>query len=211
MRLALRSDRCDGAVTAPSEHRCCWHVALFAGALLSLMTTTAIGANEPGPISVNAVAIGVQSRTDVAIGMLEARTVLSPHLFLTAAPTILSAEGAETERQLRLAATLVFPLGPLRLDDRNLWVFSDAGTARYRNRLRLTVPVEVRERVVRFQLVDEAFYEQGGRGWFRNMMGAGVGVDVTRSVSVDAYGMLLDEDHRTQTSIFFVVLSARLF
>lgn len=40
------------------------------------------------------------------------------------------------------------------------------------------------------QLDDEVFYERGGRGWFRNTIGAGIGDDVNRSFSVDAYRML---------------------
>jgi len=143
--------------------------------------------------------------------MLEGRAAWSPHLLVTVAPTIVSAGGAETEHQLRTAATLLLNVGPVRFDDRNLWVFSDAGTTRYRNRLRLTVPVEASGRSLRFQLLDEMFYEERGRGWFRNMMGTGLGVDVGRSFSVDAYWTLVDEDHRTQTSLIFVVLTARMF
>jgi len=82
---------------------------------------------------------------------------------------------------------------------------------RYRNRLRLTVRTEVSGRSLRFQLLDEVFYEEGGRGWFRKVLGAGVGLDVSRSVSVEAYWMLLDEEHRTQTSMLLLMLTARNF
>src|SRR5262249_45359277 len=157
-------------------------------------------ADEPRQVALNAIAIGGLSSTDFGIGMLEARTALSPHLVVTAAPTIRSVGGARTEHQFRVAATLLLQLGPVRLDDRNLWVFSDAGTTRYRNRLRLTAPVQARGYALRFQLLDESFYEQGGRGWFRNMAGAGVGLDVSRSFSVDAYWMLVDDDDRPRTS-----------
>jgi hypothetical protein len=71
--------------------------------------------------------------------------------------------------------------------------------------------VEVGGRALRFQLLDEAFYEEGGRGWFRNMFGAGVGLDVSRSLSADAYWMLIDEDHRRQTSMLLVMLTMRVF
>lgn len=175
---------------------------------LALAARTSRAEDEPPRFSLSAIAIGASSRNDLGIGMLEGRAVLSPHLFVTAAPTILKVEGADTEYQFRAAATLFLQRGPLRVDDRNLWVFSDAGTTRYRNRLRLTMPVELSGRVLRFQLLGEAFYEQRGRGWFRNMAGAGIGVDVSRSFSIDAYWMLQDDDHRPRTSMFIVVLTA---
>lgn len=184
--------------------------AFTATVLLALAEHPRVAANDLPRISFNAMAIGAASRTDLGIGMIEARADLSRHLFVTAAPTVLYVEGVGTEHQLRTAATLLLQLNPARLDDRNLWVFSDAGTTRYRNRLRLTVPVAVSGRELRFQLLDEMFYEQGGRGWFRNMPGAGVGLDVGRSVAVDTYFMLLDEDHRTQASMFLLMLTVRL-
>jgi hypothetical protein len=178
--------------------------------MFCFVTNVAIGV-EPAPrISLNAVAIGALSRSDLAIGMLEARARLSPHLLLTAAPTIVSVEGAETEYQLRAGATVLFQLGPARFDDRNLLVFSDTGPARYRNRLRLTVPMEMGGRTLRLQLYDEVFYEQGSRGWFRNLVAAGVGSDLTRSWSADAYWMLLDDDHRTRASMLLVTLTMRV-
>jgi hypothetical protein len=182
-------------------------IACIATLLLAMAATLPVGAHEPPRISLNAMVIGAESRTDLGIGMLEARAALSPHLLVTAAPTILVAQNAETEHQLRTAATLLLQLGPVRLDDRNLWVFSDAGTTRYRNRLRLTAPVAVYGRELRLQLLDEVFYEQRGRGWFRNIAGAGIGFDVGRSFSVDAYWMLLDDEHRTQASMFLVMLT----
>ncbi len=186
-------------------------IACIAALLLPIVAPLAVGANELPPVSLNAMVIGAESRTDLGIGMLEARVALSPHLLVTAAPTILVAQNAETEHQLRTAATLLLQLGPVRLDDRNLWVFSDAGTTRYRNRLRLTAPVAVSGRELRMQLLDEVFYEQGGRGWFRNMAGVGIGLDVGRSFSVDAYWMLLDDDHRTQASMFLVMLTVPVY
>lgn len=161
---------------------------LCAVVTLALASAASVAlADEPPQFGLNAIAIGASSRRDLGIGMIEGRAVLSRHLLVTAAPTILTVEGADTENQFRAAVTLLAQLGSLQLDDRNLYVFSDAGTTPYRNRLRLTAPVELSGRSLRFQLVDEAFYEQGGRGWFRNMMGAGVGIDVSRSFSVDAY------------------------
>src|SRR5262249_40649003 len=142
---------------------------------------------------------------------LEARVALAPQLALTAAPAIVSAEGAKTERQLRAAAIVLFEAGPFRFDDRNLWVFSDAGTTRYRNRLRLTLPVEMGGRALRLQLSDELFYEQGGRGWFRNLAAVGVGADLGRSWSADAYWMRLDDAHRAPASMLLVTLSIRVW
>jgi hypothetical protein len=167
-------------------------------------------ADERHAIGLNAIAIGALSRTDLGLGMLEARFALSPHLLITAAPTILAVDGGDTEYQFRAAATLILQPGRVRLEDRNLWVFSDAGTTRYRNRFRITVPVEASDNVLRLQILDEVFYEQGGRGWFRNMLGGGVGVDVGRSFSADAYWMLQDEDHRPQASMVILMLTAHL-
>lgn len=186
--------------------------------LLALGVACALGAagpspaaaNDEGQFSLNAIAIGAVSRTDLALGMIETRVTLSSHLQLSATPTLVAIEGGNTESQLRAALTLLTQVGSVRIDDRNMWVFSDAGTTRYRNRLRFTIPVEVDERVVRFQLVDEAFYEIAGRGWFRNMFGAGVGLDMRRAMSIDAYWMLQDDDRRDPASLFYVVLTAHL-
>lgn len=185
-------------------------IACIVTLLLAFAEHLPVAADELPRLSFNAMAIGAASRTDLGIGMIEARAQLSRHVFVTAAPTILHAEGAETEHQFRTAAILWLQLGPIRIDDRNLFVFSDAGTTRYRNRLRLTAPLTVKGRELRLQLLDEMFYEQGGRGWFRNMPAAGVGFDVGRSLSVDAYWMLLDDDHRTQASMFLMMLTVPL-
>lgn len=185
--------------------------AVIASMLVAVFPLAAAGADETRRLTLNAVAIGALSRSDLGIGMLDARAVISPHLVVSVAPTIVSAGGARTEGQLRTSATLLLDVGPVAFDDRNLWVFSDAGTTRYRNRLRLTAPAVVHGRSLRLQLLDELFYEEGGRGWFRNMAGMGVGVDIARSVSVDAYWTLVKEDHRTQTSLFYVVLTAPIF
>ena len=186
------------------------------GQFLALLATLASvpsvsdAADAPAFVGLNAIAIGASSRADLAIGMIEARATLSPHVAITVAPTILAIEGGDTEHQLRAGFTLSAPLGRLHLDDRNMWVFSDAGTTRFRNRLRLTAPVELGAHTLRFQLLDEIFYEEGGRGWFRNMYGVGVGLDVSRSVSVDAYFTQQEDRHREPASLFFIVLVARV-
>jgi hypothetical protein len=183
---------------------------------LALLTTLAFvpsvssAADALAHVELNAIAIGASSRADLAIGMIEARATLSPHVAITVAPTILAIEGGDTEHQLRTGFTLSAPLGRLHLDDRNMWVFSDAGTTRFRNRLRLTAPVELGARALRLQLLDEIFYEEGGRGWFRNIYGVGLGVDVSRSVSVDAYFTRQDDRQREPASLFFIVLVARV-
>ena len=182
---------------------------LVATLLLAPVANPAL-ADELPQLSLNAIAIGAEGRADLGLGMVELRAVVSPHVTLTAAPTVLTVAHGDTEHQLRAAATLQLQLGPLRLDDRNMWVFSDAGTTRYRNRLRLTAPAQVGGRILRYQLVNEAFYDERGRGWFRNLVGAGVGLDIDRSFSVDAYWMLQDDDHRPRASLFVVVFMARL-
>lgn len=186
--------------------------------LLALGAACALGAAGPNPVaandepqfSVNAIAIGAVSRTDLALGMIETRVAVSPHLQLSATPTLVAIEGGNIEHQLRAALSFQTQGGSVRIDDRNMWVFSDAGTTRYRNRLRFTIPVEVGERIVRFQFADEAFYEMDGRGWFRNMLGAGVGLDMRRAVSIDAYWMLQDDDRKQPASLFYVMLTAHL-
>lgn len=169
----------------------------------------ALAAESP-QFALNAMTLGVLGDTDLGLGILEARVTVSSHLQLTAAPTIVAIEGASTEHQLRTAATLLLDLGTIRFDDRNLWVFSDSGTTRYRNRLRLTRPTKIGGQVVRLQLLDEQFYEKGGRGWFRNMWGAGFGVDAGRAVSIDAYWMRQDDDGRPPSSLLIVMLTAHL-
>lgn len=186
-------------------------VPVITSMLVAVFPPVVVGADETRILTISAVAIGVLSRSDLGIGMLDARAVISPHLMVSLAPTIVSGGGVQTERQLRVSTTLLFDVGPVTFDDRNLWVFSDAGTTRYRNRLRLTEPTVVHGRSLRLQLLDELFYEERGRGWFRNMAGIGVGVDIARSVSIDAYWTLVKEDHRTQTSLFYVVLTAPIF
>ena len=65
-------------------------------------------------------------------------------------------------------------------------------------------------RSLRLQLLDEIFHEEGRRHWFRNMLGGGVGWDVTRFVSVDAYWMRVDEDDRDRASLLVVSMTAEL-
>jgi hypothetical protein len=162
---------------------------------------------RPANTSLYVMAAGALSRTDLVLGTLEGRASLTRNLFVSAAPVIVTAEGGDHEYQFRAAATLLLDLGPLRLDDRNLWVFSDSGTARYRNRLRLTAPISS---TLRLQLFDEACYQRGGPGWFRNAMGTGVGFDVSRKTTADVYWMIFDDRHRSQTSMFVVSLTIRV-
>jgi hypothetical protein len=186
---------------------------LSLGAAVALASTPSISlaADDASvKLGLSAIAIGASSRTDLAIGMLEARATFSPHVAVTVAPTVLTISGGDTEHQIRAGITLATPVGPLLLDDRNLWVFSDAGTTRYRNRVRLTAPVELSEKTLRFQILDEISYEQGGRGWFRNMYGVGLGLDVNRSFSIDAYFTRQDDQQRAPASLFFVVFVARI-
>jgi hypothetical protein len=182
------------------------------GVVAGLMFPGANGAlaAESPELALNAMTLGVAGDTDLALGILEARATVSSHLQLTAAPTIVAIEGASTEHQFRTAATLLLDLGTIRLDDRNLWVFSDAGTTRYRNRLRLTRPTKLGGQVIRLQLLDEQFYEKGGRGWFRNLLGAGFGVDAGRAVSIDAYWMLQDDEGKQPSSLLIVMLTVHL-
>lgn len=170
---------------------------------------SALAAELP-EFSLNAITLGVLGDTDLALGILEARATMTSYLQLTAAPTIVAIEGANTEHQFRTAATLLLDLGTVHIDDRNLWVFSDSGTTRYRNRLRLTRPTTINGQVIRLQLLDEQFYEKGGRGWFRNMFGAGVGIDAGRAISVDAYWMMQDDDGRQPSSLLLLMLTAHL-
>lgn len=204
----------NGVRRAESSSVSCQIVRLLAvsvsWAALSVAGLSTAAANDLPQFSLNAIAIGAVSRTDLALGMIETRMAVSPHLQLSATPTLVAIEGGTTEYQLRTALTLLTQVGSVHIDDRNMWVFSDAGTTRYRNRLRFTIPVEVGERALRFQLVAEAFYEMDGRGWFRNLLGAGVGIDMRRAASIDAYWMLQDEDRSEPASLFYVMLTAHL-
>lgn len=177
---------------------------------LAFAGCSAVEASDAPDFSISAIAVGVWGHGYLGLGIVEAHAVLSPHLHLIAAPTIVAIDNAPTEYQLRAGATFVTQLGPIRIDDRNIWAFSDAGTTRYRNRLQLTKPVQVSGRTVRFQLLDEAFYEQGGRGWFRNMLGAGVGLDMGRSASLDAYWLVQDDDGSRPVSRLLVMLTAHV-
>lgn len=181
-----------------------------AAGLALLAWEGALAENSP-TFSLNAISLGVRGPTDLGLGILEARATISPHLQFTAAPTVVAIEGGRTEHQFRTAATLLLDVGTIRLDDRNLWVFSDSGTTRYRNRMRLTQHTKINGHVLRLQLLDEQFYEEGGRGWFRNMYGVGAGVDVGRSISVDAYWMRQDDDGRRPASLWLLMLTAHLF
>lgn len=185
-------------------------LSLSAAVTLAQAPSVARAADAPVKVGLSAIAIPVSGRTDLAIGMIEARATLSPCLAITAAPTMLTIEGGETEYQFRAAFTVSAPIGPLQLDDRNMWTFSDAGSTRYRNRVRVTAPVDLGGRTLRLQLLDEISYEQGGRGWFRNMYGVGLGLDVNRSISIDAYVTRQDDRQRAPSSLFFIVLAARV-
>ena len=178
--------------------------------LLPFSGSPVLAADESVKTSLYLVAAGALSQVDLGLGMLEARTSLSENWLVTAAPAVVVAEGNDEEYQFRAAATLLMDVGPIRLDDRNLWVFSDAGPARYRNRLRLTAPMSVAQGVLRVQLFNEAYHQQGGPGWFRNVVGSGVGLDVNHTVSADAYWMILDDDHRSHTSMFVMTLTIRI-
>src|SRR5689334_9539020 len=80
--------------------------AVIVSMLVAVFPLVAAGADETRRLTLNAVAIGALSRSDLGIGMLDARAVISPHLMVGVAPTIVSAGGAPTERQLRASTTL---------------------------------------------------------------------------------------------------------
>jgi len=180
------------------------------GIAVGLFVASTARADDLPDFSLSTITVGVLGPTDLGLQMLEVRAAVSSYLHLTAAPTLVIAEGGDTEPQLRTAATFLLDLGTVRIDDRNLGVFSDAGTARYRNRIRLTQPANYGGHVVRWQLLDEAFYEKGGPGWFRNMWGVGIGVDARRAVSVDAYWLQQDDDGERPASLLLVMLTVHL-
>jgi hypothetical protein len=184
--------------------------AVLIALLLPFSGSQVLAADEPAKTSLYVVAAGALSRTDLGLGMVEGRRSLGKNLYVSAAPAALAAEGSDIEYQFRTAATLLLDLGPLRLDDRNLWVFSDAGPTRYRNRLRVTAPMSLAHGVLRLQFFNEAYYQQGGLGWFRNVVAGGVGLDLNRTVSADAYYMSLDDDNRSRSSMFVVLLTMRI-
>jgi hypothetical protein len=193
---------------------------IIAALLLALGHAALVAAEEPAKIAsatpgsalaLNAIAAGALSRTNLGFAMLEGRATLSKHLYLAAGPAVLVPEGGDAEYQARVSATVVARLGRIQLDDRNLGVFTDAGTARYRNRLRLTMPLQVNQNTtLRLQVFNEAHYQQGGRGWFRNVIAAGAGLDAGQAFSADVYGMILDDDSRREASIFLLMLTAHL-
>jgi hypothetical protein len=178
--------------------------------LLPLLCSSALAEDPPARSSVNAIAGGVWGQTDFAVGMLEARAAFSKYLLVTAAPTAVFADRSDPEYQFRVGATFQLPLGPVQLDDRNLWVFSDLGTTRYRNRLRLTAPLDIGHRRIRLQLFDEVYYQQGDAGWFRNVVASGIGLDVSPTISADSYWMVLDDDNRRAVSMFVMLLTVRI-
>ncbi len=77
-------------------------------------------------------------------------------------------------------------------------------------RLRITMPVSVGEQALRLQLFDEAYYQQDGPGWFRNVIAMGAGMDVNRSFSADAYWMRYDDDNRPRYSMFLMLFTLHL-
>jgi hypothetical protein len=186
-----------------------WVAALLVW-LLSGAATPVLAADESGNASIYAVAAGVLSDRDVGLGLLESSLPLTRNIAVTAAPTVIVPQGGDTEYQLRTGVTLLLDLGPFRLDDRNLWVFSDAVTTRYRNRLRLTAPVSVGRDMLRLQLFNEAFYERGGAGWFRNVIGADVGFDLNQRVAADAYLLSFHEDGRERFEVFVLSIALRI-
>lgn len=146
------------------------------------------------------------------LGLVNAEVKWNPrgNVALTAAPTWIFAEGAGTETQFRLGGTVSVALGPIRFDERNLLVWSDRDRFRYRNRLRMTYPVQVAGRPLRLQVYDEVFYRTGPDGWFRNVLAGGLGLDVSSRLSLDAYGLFLDDDHRASWTMALVTLSLRI-
>jgi hypothetical protein len=181
---------------------------LVGGAAMTLVATAARVAEHP--ISAYAIGIGVSGPADTGIGMLEIRGSLTPNLYLSFAPTLLHTEGSATVRQLRTGGTLHFNAGPLLIEDRNMWLFSDPGPTRYRNRLRLTIPVPAGHRTLRLYAYNEVTYEYGGRGWARNLLATGIGINPVPSLSVDLYAASQKDEGRSAFGLLIVVASLRL-
>lgn len=95
-----------------------------------------------------------------------------------------------TESRVSLAATVSVPVGRWAIQDRNLFerrFLTNLTTFRYRNRLMLERPVQIKRHSLKAFIWDEVFYDSQFHTWVRNRLALGAGKKVNRHLSVDLY------------------------
>jgi hypothetical protein len=127
-------------------------------------------------------------------GLLEARAGLGPHLSVAAGVAYLHVEPGFREIQLRTQATVSATLGRWLIEDRNMISLNDESADRYRNRLRISLPIAGDRSRQRFRLLafDELFFDlQRGR-IERNNLAAGFSASLGDRCRAELYQVWSD-------------------
>lgn len=126
-----------------------------------------------------------------------------PHKYLTIQPTYLyvaqqPSEGQKNfEHRLIFNATAQFPIGRLRMTDRNQIErrlrHGLGDTTFYRNRLQLDYPVSIRGFGFRPFVADEVFYNATQGDWVRNRISAGISKQFRENFVADFFYLLQND------------------
>ena len=100
---------------------------------------------------------------------------------------------SEHETRLTLGATLQKPIGKFALSDRNWferrWRDPQVDAWRYRNRLRLEHPFQIKKTSFTWFVSDEVFYDWSLHDWVRNRAAVGVAHTFNKQFTLDIYYM----------------------
>jgi len=97
------------------------------------------------------------------------------------------------ERRWALQGTFKLTPGPFKVSDRNRMEYRDRSTNdiwRYRNKLKLSLPIGVKKITLSPFIADEVFWELNDGTFNQNRAQAGVDMKITKNFSISLYGMI---------------------
>ncbi len=106
------------------------------------------------------------------------------------APTARGFTRTYQEHQFRAAGTVRFSLHGFAISDRNMYVrrFRPADDInRYRNRIQVAYPLEIKGHSLKPFVFDEGFYDRGHGGWIRNWASAGIEIQLAKHVAFQPF------------------------
>jgi len=115
---------------------------------------------------------------------------------------------SEHETRLTLGATLQEPIGKFALSDRNWferrWRDPQVDAWRYRNRIRLEHPFQIKQTNFTWFVSDEVFYDWSLHAWVRNRAAVGAAHTFNKQFSLDIYYMR-QNDGRTHPGDLHII------
>lgn len=157
-------------------------------------------------VSVHGMVATLITDTPLGFAMIDARVPVTSRLTASVGVAHVDPSGPREEQQVRLSLTAALPVANYSIDDRLLWVRSDTNVEYWRNRWRVFLPMGVAN--ARWVMFDELYYSEP-RGFFRNIVAAGVSLNPAPRVTSEVVYTYIDNRHSEVNHGLLIMFSVR--